>query len=251
VPRDRLARFVALSALLHAGLAAGWSDLRTERALPPPNEAPVRVQLLAPEPAPEPVPEPIPQAAPPQPVPVVQEPPPEPPPEAEPEPEPEPEPKEVARVEPPAPEPRETPPEPEPTPAPAAAPAPPVDAEPVAPPLPPVAAAPLPAAEPGAPATPPTPTPEEIEAYIAKVRAWIDRHKTYPGMARRRGIEADVTIRLDIAPDGAVRELSTSGDAPGMFRSATEDAVARAAPFPEPPAGFGTLEIGIRYQMER
>jgi len=94
-------------------------------------------------------------------------------------------------------------------------------------------------------------SPEEIEAYIAKVRAWIDRHKTYPGMARRRGIEADVTIRLDIAPDGAVRELSTSGDAPGMFRSATEDAVARAAPFPEPPAGFGTLEIGIRYQMER
>jgi len=267
--RDRLIAFVGASVVLHGALLLALREERVgnETDAPP---APVSVQLVATRPAPapqpapaagpEPPPERPPEQAPPEPSPPRAEPPPPEPPE------PREAPAEVTRREPverrPAPAPLqqepESEPEPEPEP-PAAEPevaaAPPETSPVQAPsraeptPTPPaVAAAPEPQAGPPAPAAA-GPSPDEIELYVSLVRRRIAERKGYPSMARRRGMEGVVNLRLRIADDGSVAEVRATGAAARLFERAALDAVERAAPFPPPPDAFPDFEVAIRYQM--
>jgi protein TonB len=91
---------------------------------------------------------------------------------------------------------------------------------------------------------------DPIAAYVTLVRQRIDAHKRYPAMARRRGLEGVVTVRIRIADDGSVERTVTLGEVPRLFEKTALEAVQKAAPFPPPPARFGELEVAIRYELD-
>lgn len=56
-------------------------------------------------------------------------------------------------------------------------------------------------------AAPPTPAPAAIDpGWRNGFAAWLAQHRRYPDAARREGVEGHATIRVRIAPDGAVTE---------------------------------------------
>jgi protein TonB len=91
---------------------------------------------------------------------------------------------------------------------------------------------------------------DALAAYVARVRQLIEERKHYPAMARRRGLEGRVTVRIAIAPDGSVEHVAAVGGGVDLFVRATLEAVERAAPLPPPPPGFGELEVAVRYELD-
>lgn len=283
---DGLRRFVLASVVLHVLLALALMDRGLGDSTLRPASTPVRVRVLAavapaaspravetppvaPTKPPEPRPEPI---VPPRPV-ARPKPPPEPvtppPPEARkaallppvlPE-EPKPELREPApvAVEPPPPIEIETPPvaeappveeppaiepiETAPEPTEVAPSAPSLELAAVAPELslPPVGAAP---AQPGLDELDP------FEAYVELVRARIEERRRYPSMARRRRIEGDVRVRLEVDPSGRLEAVRALDAASRILVGPTLEAVERAGPFPAPPEGLGAIEVSVRYQLD-
>ncbi len=75
-----------------------------------------------------------------------------------------------------------------------------------------------------------------VQDYLALVMQQVERHKNYPRVARRRGLEGSVQIRFLIAPDGSVRALNLEGGH-SLLRAAARKAVENAMPFPPPPPG--------------
>jgi periplasmic protein TonB len=97
-------------------------------------------------------------------------------------------------------------------------------------------------AAPSAPATPqlaalPKPAPDPV--YTATLLSWLDRHKEYPWMARRRGVQGQVVLRLAVARDGKITEteIETSSGAELLDKAAL-DMVQRASPVPPLPASI-------------
>jgi len=237
---------VVLSLAVHlaawAMLERAWQAVHA--ASPPAPAAPaVQLRLVAAAPR-------IPPPAPPQPQPP-EPPPPEPPTERPPPParpqtppppakRPEPPPKKrtVHKPRPPAPRPRPAPPKP---PAP-----PPVVAAPAAAPAPPEAAEPVAAA--------PAPLPQHrIDAYLARLQALIRKRLHYPARARRRGLEGEVLLDLEIAPDGTIQAVQVhrgSGHR-ALDRAAvrTLRAIANAGPPPGERTGPLALQVPIRFRL--
>jgi len=90
---------------------------------------------------------------------------------------------------------------------------------------------------------------DPLAAYVARVRDAIARHKKYPSLARRRGIEGRVTLRLSIASDGTVSSSTTLGSPPVLLARSALAAVASASPFDPPPSGSLEIEVPIRYAL--
>jgi protein TonB len=90
---------------------------------------------------------------------------------------------------------------------------------------------------------------DALAAYVARVRDAIARHKKYPSLARRRGIEGRVTLKLSIASDGSVLSSATLGSPPVLLARSALAAVASASPFEPPPAGSLRIEVPIRYAL--
>lgn len=90
---------------------------------------------------------------------------------------------------------------------------------------------------------------DALAAYIARLQQAIDAHKSYPPMARRRGIEGVVTVRLAIDAAGGLERTSLVGRAPEMLARSTREAVDRASPFPPPPGGPLQIEFPVRYEI--
>lgn len=90
---------------------------------------------------------------------------------------------------------------------------------------------------------------DAVQAYIALVRARIQAERRYSPMARRRGLEGVVTVRLQLDAAGQVSALDVEGGAPLLLARATQEAVQRAGPFPPPPDGLGVLRIPVRYRL--
>lgn len=177
--RSDLVLLGLLSIALHA-----WVWQIAVRQSPPPDvEAkplPIEIQLVAP-PAPKPV------APPPPPQVVPQPPPPKPAPPPPPKPKPKPKPKPVPK---PKPRPAPEPPPPAPVPPPQAAPA---------PPAPPVSTAPSAPASPG-----PVAPAADVPIVPAHTRATSKRNPKpeYPTIARRRGWQGQVLLRIRVGADG-------------------------------------------------
>lgn len=231
--RDQANLSVALlaSVLVHVGAAWMLTDPSTPVATDYGLEQVVAVQLLARTPLPTSAP-----ASPPAP-PTVAPPPPDP--------------REQTPVEAPKPKtspPRDAvaPPAPRPQPTPAAEP---VAAIPIV--MPPVAAAPAVASvSPVEAAPPPVGTQEdELARYVERIRDLVHHQKRYPRMARKRGIEGLVTIRLRIDASGSVDALEIESGAPGILSRATEQAVRQAAPFPAPPDGANVILLDLEYSL--
>lgn len=118
--------------------------------------------------------------------------------------------------------------------------------------------APGPVAQPSRSATGPTgqtptgqtPTNQSGQAgqqnYIAQLRSWLERHKRYPGMARRRGEEGIVMLSLDLDRHGRLlsrRVLRSSGHQD--LDAAALAMLERASPLPPFPADLGESRLSL------
>ena len=91
-------------------------------------------------------------------------------------------------------------------------------------------------------------------SYLEMVRLKIERHKSYPDMARTKQIEGSVTIRFVITPDGGVRAIKLVKPSRHLvLDTAALNAVKNAAPFPKPPKhlfkGEIPLELTIVFEL--
>jgi TonB family protein len=92
---------------------------------------------------------------------------------------------------------------------------------------------------------------DRLAAYVALIRTRVESEKRYPSAARRRAIEGVVVARLDISADGSLASMRVDEQAPSLLGRATRQAIELAAPFPVPPSGALSLELPIRYQLDR
>ena len=75
--------------------------------------------------------------------------------------------------------------------------------------------------------------------YEELLYAWMEKHKQYPMLAQRRGLEGAGVVRVRIARDGHLLEnaiVRSTGDA--TLDRAALDMVRRADPFPGVPADY-------------
>jgi protein TonB len=75
--------------------------------------------------------------------------------------------------------------------------------------------------------------------YESVLYGWINRHKLYPMLAQRRGLEGSAAVRVRIDRDGRVidRSLDRSTGQP-LLDEAALDIVRRASPFPKVPPEY-------------
>jgi len=88
-----------------------------------------------------------------------------------------------------------------------------------------------------------------LKANFSYIKDLINRHITYPKMARQRGWQGKVIISFVISSDGHAKaiEIVESSGIGSLDKNAVE-AVKRASPFPKPPVA-AQLIIPIRYQL--
>jgi protein TonB len=82
-------------------------------------------------------------------------------------------------------------------------------------------------------------------AYLARISAWLNRHKRYPRQAQRRGQQGTVKVRFVVDRNGRVltAEIVASPGYP-LLEQATLELLQRAAPLPPLPAELpARLEI--------
>lgn len=86
------------------------------------------------------------------------------------------------------------------------------------------------------------------QRYEQELMAHIERHKFYPPVARRRGVEGHVQVSLMVVEAGGVSGLRcTSG--PALLQGAACNAVSAALPLPPPPQGL-MLPLPVSFGME-
>lgn len=100
--------------------------------------------------------------------------------------------------------------------------------------------------------TPPAPSVAvDHGAYAARVRSRIEATKRYPGSARRRRMQGEVTLAIVVGPDGrlaAARVLRSSGAS--LLDREAERMARAAAPFP--PSGTARaleLVVPVRFSL--
>jgi protein TonB len=91
---------------------------------------------------------------------------------------------------------------------------------------------------------------DELRRYEAELARRISAHKHYPALARRRGIEGSVLLRLTIDARGRLEALETPGRAPLVLVSQARSAAERAAPFPPPPNGELKIDFVLRFDLD-
>ena len=82
---------------------------------------------------------------------------------------------------------------------------------------------------------------------LAKIKAKIERAKTYPRLAQRKGIEGRPIVLFEINPDGSIKSVSiSSSSGRDIIDNAAIETVKRAAPLPyfEKP-----IQLAIKYEL--
>lgn len=88
-------------------------------------------------------------------------------------------------------------------------------------------------------ATAPAWAPTARVRYEELLFAWMNRHKEYPMLAQRRGLEGRGSLRVRIGRDGRVLErVLVSSTGQPVLDQAALDMVRRANPFPAVPEGY-------------
>jgi protein TonB len=93
--------------------------------------------------------------------------------------------------------------------------------------------------------------PVKKSQFLSKLRAKINRAKSYPRIAQRRGMQGVVKIRFTILANGNVGNISVSG--PKVFRNSARLAVKSAFPITTKNAPFSlptTVNLLLRYQLK-
>lgn len=93
----------------------------------------------------------------------------------------------------------------------------------------------------------------DVQDYFAVLKAMLERHKSYPARAQRRGQQGVVAVALAIGSDGRLTsvELRRSSGFRELDRAAV-DAVERAQPFPPIPQEMNrdTLRVVLPLRFE-
>lgn len=82
---------------------------------------------------------------------------------------------------------------------------------------------------------------------LAEIRRRIENHKSYPGLARRKGWEGDVVVELQLDGGGEVRDVRVvekSGH--GVLDRATLATIRKAGPYPPMP---GRVRVPVSYRL--
>jgi protein TonB len=86
--------------------------------------------------------------------------------------------------------------------------------------------------------------------FLAKIRQKINQHKSYPKIARRRGMQGKVKVKFTILANGNVGHISVSG--PKVFHNSARQAVKRAFPVSTkniPLSLPQSVNLTLRYQL--
>lgn len=94
---------------------------------------------------------------------------------------------------------------------------------------------------------------DAVAAYLAEVRARLQRAIIYPGKARRVGLQGVVMVRFHIAADGGVPSGSVrvrNDDAHPLLVAGAEDTV-MAVSLPPPPLPGMDIEVPLAFRLDR
>ena len=92
--------------------------------------------------------------------------------------------------------------------------------------------------------------PNKKSQFLASLRAKINRKKSYPRIAQKRGMQGTVKIRFTILKNGRVGNISVSG--PKVFHNSAKGAVKKAFPINVKNAPLSlptTVNLSLRYRL--
>lgn len=90
----------------------------------------------------------------------------------------------------------------------------------------------------------------ELQKYLARVRAMVERQKRYPPREKNAGRQGLVTVQVDIDRSGTLQAAKLVGRSPHEgFNDAALRAVRGAAPFPEVPAKIAQDLVTFRIRL--
>ena len=93
--------------------------------------------------------------------------------------------------------------------------------------------------------------PNKKSQFLARIRAKINRAKSYPRVAQKRGMQGVVKVRFTILKNGRVGHISVSG--PKVFHSSARSAVKKAFPINTKNAPLSlptSVNLSLRYQLK-
>ena len=97
-------------------------------------------------------------------------------------------------------------------------------------------------------------TPGEVEDYLARLQAWLERHKEYPRRAQLRRLQGTALLYFVMDRQGRVldsRLQQSSGH--GLLDAAARAMIRRAQPLPAPPPGLTQarleLVVPVRFRL--
>ncbi len=92
--------------------------------------------------------------------------------------------------------------------------------------------------------------PNKKSKFLAKIRAKINRAKSYPRIAQKRGMQGTVKVRFTILKNGRVGHISVNG--PKVFHNSAKRAVKKAFPINTKNAPLSlptSVNLSLRYQL--
>ena len=93
-------------------------------------------------------------------------------------------------------------------------------------------------------------SPAEKNQFLANIRDKINKHKSYPRIAKKRGMQGKIKVKFTILSSGKVGNISVSG--PKVFHSSARNAVKSAFPVNAKNAPITlpkSINITLRYQL--
>lgn len=93
-------------------------------------------------------------------------------------------------------------------------------------------------------------SPAKKNRFLAQLRGKIDRYKTYPRIAQKRGMQGTVKVKFTILANGQVGNITMSGKK--VFYASARNAVKKAFPIQAKNAPMSlptTVNLTLRYQM--
>jgi protein TonB len=81
----------------------------------------------------------------------------------------------------------------------------------------------------------------------ARIHAAVARHRHYPRLARRRGLEGTVVLAFRISQAGSITDLRVERSAGALLDDAARAAVRKAGPLP--PYG-DVIRIPVRFRLD-
>ena len=93
-------------------------------------------------------------------------------------------------------------------------------------------------------------SPAEKNQFLANIRDKINKHKSYPRIAKKRGMQGNIKVKFTILSSGKVGNISVTG--PKVFHKSARNAVKSAFPVNAKNAPITlpkSINITLRYQL--